>query len=251
MNKQKISFRRKILIITGILILIAAVIFFLLYNGILRFVYPELLGYTVKGIDVAHYQGKIDWKIISGQNIKFAFIKATEGSSHIDEQFIKNISDAKQNGIKVGAYHFFSGESGGKTQADNFINAVSKFQTDLPPVLDFEIPPEKKNDKEKIIAETKIFISEIESYFNIKPIIYTTYESYDIYLLGEFNSYPFWIRDLLKEPKIKNIEWKFWQYSNRGRLKGITGEQKFVDLNVFNGNEDEFINYINGGGNAQ
>lgn len=246
MTKRKLFSRRKILIIIGMIVFIAAVLFFLFYNGILWFVYPSLSGYDIKGIDVAHYQGEIDWEIIAKQNIRFAFVKATEGSSHIDAQFERNMLGANENEIPVGAYHFFSSESGGKTQAENFINAVSVFQTDLPPVLDFEIPPEKKEQKEKIIAEAKIFLTELENYFNIKPIIYTTYESFGVFLQDGFNEYPFWIRDLFGEPKIKDIEWIFWQYSDRGRLKGITGQQKFVDLNVFNGNEEEFEKYISG-----
>ena len=77
--------------------------------------------YDVVGIDVSHYQGKIDWNMIEKQKIDFAFIKATEGSSHIDECFEDNWSNAQDTSLKIGAYHFFSFESSGKKQAKLFL----------------------------------------------------------------------------------------------------------------------------------
>lgn len=43
--------------------------------------------YPMKGVDVSSYQGKIDWAVLAGQGICFAFIKATEGSSFVDPCF--------------------------------------------------------------------------------------------------------------------------------------------------------------------
>ena len=39
--------------------------------------------YPIQGVDVSHYQGAIDWEKLREQQVDFAFIKATEGSSHI------------------------------------------------------------------------------------------------------------------------------------------------------------------------
>ncbi|QYN32190.1 hypothetical protein K1T35_26675 [Pseudonocardia sp. DSM 110487] len=53
----------------------------LVFHGI---VWPNRIfaaGYEVKGVDVAHYQGEIDWEKLASQSIDFAWIKATEGSS--------------------------------------------------------------------------------------------------------------------------------------------------------------------------
>ena len=46
-------------------------------------------GYEVHGVDVSHYQGTIDWDVLS-QDLDFAFIKATEGSTHVDDRFQDN-----------------------------------------------------------------------------------------------------------------------------------------------------------------
>ena len=73
--------------------------------------YPD--GYEVHGIDVSHYQGRIDWEkvrnaTINEEPIRFVFIKATEGKDLMDEYYYHNFREAKENGFVLGAYHFFS-----------------------------------------------------------------------------------------------------------------------------------------------
>ena len=233
-----------IVVISATLLFLAVIIGVLLFNGIIWFVCPEHKGFNVKGIDVSRYQGEINWQEISLQDIKFSFIKATEGTSYVDPKFNENAVSSISNGIHAGAYHFFSAESPGETQAENFIEAILPYSFDLPPVLDFEIS-KSVSDKENVIREALVFLQEIENQFKVKPLIYTTYESYNNFLTIDFDEYPLWFRDLLKEPKINgNRDWVFWQYCNRGRLKGFDRKQKYVDLNVFNGTEEEFETYI-------
>ncbi|AQT43495.1 lysozyme [Bartonella apihabitans] len=66
----------------------------------------SLDNYPVRGIDVSHHQGEIDWHKIKSQNISFAYIKATEGGDFKDPQFKKNWDHALEAGLRVGAYHF-------------------------------------------------------------------------------------------------------------------------------------------------
>ena len=89
---------------------------FLLYHwGILQFNHPDAETYPVQGIDVSTYQGTIDWPVLASNDLTFAFIKATEGSSFQDEKFKYNWENAGKTHLKVGAYHFFSYETSGAT----------------------------------------------------------------------------------------------------------------------------------------
>ena len=52
-------------------------------------------GYKVHGIDISHYQGKINWEMLKqtrqGQfPIQFIFMKATEGGDYSDKKFVAN-----------------------------------------------------------------------------------------------------------------------------------------------------------------
>lgn len=62
---------------------------FFLYTGVILFNHPSKDAYPVRGVDVSHYQGNIDWKVLSEQDIQFAYIKATEGDNFIDKNFLR------------------------------------------------------------------------------------------------------------------------------------------------------------------
>lgn len=218
---------------------------FLVYNGFIWFNTPSKSKFPIRGIDVSNHQGVINWKEVKSQHCNFAFIKATEGMDYIDKYFIENWEEAKKAGIRRGAYHFFTFRSSGLDQAENFINTVPNEKGCLPPVIDIEFGGNSKNipKKESLIKELNDFIAKIESHYGRRPILYVTYESYNRYIIGEFEGLDIWIRDIVKYPRLKDKrQWLFWQYSNRGRIKGIKG---FVDLNVFNGDMADFRKLLN------
>ncbi len=196
---------------------------------------------------MSSYQGAIDWETISSQNIDFAFIKATEGSSYVDSYFEYNYVQALKTELHVGAYHFFSFDSSGQTQADNFIKTVKKSENMLPPVVDFEFYGDKEKNlpnAEIVRAELTVLLNELENYYNMRPIIYATEKAYNFYLDGHYTSYDLWIRNVFSNPKtFSDQEWTFWQYTNREKLKGYDGEEKYIDMNVFNGSLEDFNCY--------
>ncbi len=238
--------KRKVLIpiFIAVLLVIAIVFGLLFYNGILLINNPNHDRFPVRGVDLSSYQGEVDFNILAQNDIDFCFIKATEGSSFVDKKFNANYENAQKTELFVGAYHFFSFESGGKEQAEHFIKNVKVINKMLPPVVDLEFYGDffkNKPEKEKVQKELNAFIDEIYKHYKIKPIIYATKDSYDLYLSGKYKEYDIWIRDILSSPKLSDgREWTFWQYTNRARLTGYSGREKYIDVNVFNGTKEEF-----------
>src|SRR5215831_10697695 len=68
---------------------------------------PSERKYPYQGIDVSHHQGHIAWTKLPRQGVDFAYIKATEGSDHVDKRFSINWRAAHAAGVRRGAYHFF------------------------------------------------------------------------------------------------------------------------------------------------
>lgn len=245
--KKRIPIKRVSIIILSFLVIITAIAAYLIYSGSILLNNPSNMDYPVRGVDVSSYQGEIDWDILSGQNIHFAFIKATEGSSFVDRNFKYNYENAQKTDLRIGAYHFFSFDSSGETQAENFINIVPITASQLPPVVDFEFYGDKSNnlpDKEATRKELDLLLNILENHYGKKPIIYATEKSYDLYLAGHYTSYDIWIRNVIKKPKeLQHQDWVFWQYTNRERLDGYIGREKYIDMNVFNGTLEEFERY--------
>ena len=238
---------KKVLVALAVLVLAGAAVFFLVFNGNILLNNPSLAEYPVRGVDVSAYQGDIHWPTLADEGISFAFIKATEGSSFVDKKFEYNLENALATDLRVGAYHFFSYDSPGLSQAENFIAAVPDIPGMLPQVVDVEFYGDKeKNPPEAayVHAELSAMLDSLETHYGSKPIIYATEKSYEMFIAHAFEEYNIWIRDVIFQPEFSDgRDWTFWQYTNRARLDGYQGEEKFIDMNVFCGSASEFSEY--------
>ena len=241
MRKKKIFFAAAgvILLLCAMVLLVAAKIWNI--NGLWAASYP------LSGIDVSHYQGEIDWEKAKGQGVDFAFIKATEGSSHVDSQFAISWQQAQEAGVLAGAYHFFSFDSPGATQAELYLETVGDLSGRLIPVIDAEYYGDKKlhpPEREQITGKLQTLLDILEEYYGKKPMIYTTYSFYRRYLEGGFEEYPLWIRNVYYPPFDIGRPWQFWQYSDRGESPGIGGQEKYADWNVFCGDGEALEEFV-------
>lgn len=205
---------------------------------------PDVAAYPVTGTDVSSYQGDIDWPLFAKNGFTFAFIKATEGSSHVDDKFAYNWQQAHKTKLAVGAYHFFSFDSSGATQAANYIKQVPKVKGALPPVVDLEFYGQYSRfnapDAEAVRTELKVMLDALEAHYGVCPIIYTSKRPYEYYIKGHFDDYRLWLTGYHEEPDYSAGEWTFWQYSERGELSGYSGFVRQVDLNVYRGSAADF-----------
>ena len=246
MKKKWVKITALILSVLAVLGVTAVI---LVYNGVIILNGFSARKYEVRGVDVSAYQGEIDWQTLSGQDISFAFIKATEGSNFVDKRFGYNFAQAQATDLAVGAYHFFSYDSEGRTQAEHFIDTVEAFEGMFPPVIDLEFygdyaknPPERKYVDEQL----KTMLSILEEHYGQKPIIYATETSYELYLSGDYAEYDIWIRNVITRPRMSDgRRWTFWQYTNRERLDGYNGDEKYIDVNVFCGGLEGYQEYLN------
>ncbi len=197
--------------------------------------YPD--GYEIRGIDVSHYQGDIDWELLKTAMIekcpvRFIMIKATEGSSRLDTNFKENFRNARDYGFIRGAYHFWSNKSSARAQAAFFLSKVHLLEGDLPPVLDVEYKPAQMST-EDFQQEILAWLHVVEDKYHVKPIIYTYYKFKQKYLnTPVFDDYPYWIAHYYVDKVEYKGKWKFWQHTDAGKLPGIKGH---VDFNLYNG----------------
>ena len=160
-----------VLIITGTILVVLLAIFltvFILAKKKKIFINPWFVNEAKStiGVDVSAHQDTIDMKKLKEQNIQFIYMKATEGSSHQDKKFAENWENAKKANLTSGAYHFFSYDSAGKTQAENFINTVGiDMKNRLLPAVDVEYYGDKEKNppkKEDVVRELKVYLEMLE-----------------------------------------------------------------------------------------
>ncbi len=198
--------------------------------------------YNVHGIDVSRHQGNIDWEAVSKMNknevsVDFAFIKASEGRTVVDEYFKDNWKEVKNAGIMRGAYHFYRTHLTPQEQMNLFIKQVPKLEKgDLPPVLDVEI---KGSISPALMRKNiKTWLVLAERHYGVKPIIYTSWHFFNTYLnTPELRKYPLWIAHYkTTDLNQKTSNWLIWQHTDKAKVNGIRGG---VDFNVFKGNETD------------
>ncbi|MBC8084742.1 MAG: glycoside hydrolase family 25 protein [Hymenobacter sp.] len=198
---------------------------------------PLLTGYSVHGIDVSAYQGRIDWPEVARHRVRFAFIKASEGATMRDARFQRNWREAKSAGVMRGAYHYFQPNRDAEVQAKLFTHNVPLEPGDLPPVLDVEAP--NFHDVAVLRREVSQWLRLVEAHYGVRPIIYSNHSFYRRHLAGHFDEYPLWLAHYeVEKPALPRSKWIIWQHSDEAYVPGIRG---VVDFNVFQGNYNALL----------
>lgn len=191
------------------------------------------------GIDVSHYQNKINWEeVAKDPNAKYAYLKATEGASLVDDTYKYNLKEARRVGIKVGCYHFFSPTAAIDDQFKNLTSTVDLATQDLIPIIDVE--NRGKGSLDDFCNRLRKFLINVEKYYKVKPIIYTSSHFYNKYLRGKFTEYKYMIARYHNEEPVlaDDIQFVMWQFTSEGRIAGIKGpvdRSKF--MNDYNMND--------------
>lgn len=193
------------------------------------------MGTTTRGIDVSHHQGVINWDAVAGSGVRFAFIRVSDGTRSPDTRFTANWGEARRVGILRGAYQYFRPAQDVAAQANLMIAALASDGGELAPVIDVEDAGGRS--AAQITAAVQQWVSMVSAATGRTPIIYTgPYFWRDQVGNPNMSGNPLWIAHYTSRcPLISEdvwSRWDFWQYSETGRVPGITGG---VDMDLFNG----------------
>jgi GH25 family lysozyme M1 (1,4-beta-N-acetylmuramidase) len=211
------------------------------------------------GLDVSSYQRTMDWQRAIDTGAKFAFVKATEGTSIIDPQFAYNWSELRRLGVPHGAYHFFR-PAQPLWQVTQFIDEVDPQQNEMI-VLDIE------NSGGKSRSELTSLVNEavdmVKEYTGRYPLLYSRASFLNAYVnvadlpkldywLAQYrfaNPYPFFTEpypsDKITIPAgVSREQVKFHQGSERGNGRRRGAQSYYIDLDTFLGTEDGLAAYF-------
>jgi lysozyme len=193
----------------------------------------------IRGIDVSHWQGNIRWDLVGATDIRFCYIKATEGTDWSDWKFEFNRDNCAMENIDWGPYHFFLPEYSPLLQARHFLSRVEGWR--LTPAIDVEANY-KGLDYGVVANRTKEMLDYVEEGIGRKPVIYTGGWFWDRMSQQDWaDDYYNWLADyrVISSPRIPigMNHWDIWQHTSKGHVNGISG---YVDLNKFNGTETDY-----------
>jgi len=193
-------------------------------------------GQYLKGIDLSHWNGSVDFRQVRLHGIEVVMLKATEGTNWTDPCLDSYYCGAKKAGLKVGFYHFFLPEDrdNARRQAAHFARQTAAYTADCRYVLDVEanrhnLPPAML--QKAVVA----FIEYFKEITGHTVMLYASHIWLANQLAGsDLYRYPVWIAQWTEKAEPDKLKgwpaWTGWQYSCEGRVPGIKGK---VDLNLF------------------
>lgn len=193
------------------------------------------------GIDVSSHQKNIDWKKVKEDGVEFAILRigyrgyGESGKIVIDSSFEQNYKKAREQGIEIGVYFFSQAISIDevKEEADFVMKNLQGKEIAYPVVYDLE---RIKNDTartdnltEDEITNMMLEFCKIIEQNGYTPCIYGNAKTFTTKTkLEQFNSYQKWYADYQEKP-IYPYEFNIWQYTETGKINGITGN---VDIDI-------------------
>ena len=191
---------------------------------------PKRRTRPVRGVDLSHHQGEVDWARVRRDRIEFAYLKATEGSGFTDPRFLSNARSARSAGLRVGGYHYFSLCSPGAPQAEHFTRVLrSAPARSMPPAVDLELlgncsdPPPRP----ELLDEVRAFIDVVERRTDQQVVVYAYPEFEARYRFAAALDRRQWVRRIGNRPPTR--DWFIWQKNDQAVIAGIAGP---ADLNV-------------------
>lgn len=202
---------------------------------------------TLRGIDVSHHQGAIDWGRVKAAGYVFAVAKATEGLTFKDSRIAANWVGMGQAGLIRGAYHFLRAEAGGVQQARRFVSVVGDPRGALAMV---DVETHAVAGTIPSYLQVHAFVEEFKRLTGGHPILIYT-GKYHWARLGNGDGAhlgPLWHAEydtgseVADGPELDSYGgWSkclIWQWTSSGRVPGIAGN---VDLNTFYGGEKDLL----------
>jgi GH25 family lysozyme M1 (1,4-beta-N-acetylmuramidase) len=196
----------------------------------------------VLGMDVSGYQPGVDWSAAYANGARFAYVKATEGTSYTNPEFSSQYTGSYDVGMIRGAYHFAHPDSSsGTAQADFFVDHGGGWSSDgktLPPALDIEYNPSGATcyglSASSMVSWIRAFSDEVHARTSKYPMIYTTFDWWST-CTGNSSAFaatnPFWIAKYSSTAPTSlpagTSYWTMWQYASSGTFPG--------DQDTFNG----------------
>ncbi|ONK11380.1 lysozyme [Streptomyces sp. MP131-18] len=207
---------------------------------------------TVEGVDVSSHQGNVNWSSLWSSGVRWAYVKATEGTTYENPYFAQQYNGSYDTGMIRGAYHFaLPGNSSGAAQANFFADNGGGWSRDgktLPGVLDIEYNPYGATcyglGQSAMVNWIRDFLDTYHDRTGRYAVIYSTTDWWRTCTgnyAGFANNHPLWIARYASSPGTLPNGWgfyTFWQYTSTGPIVG--------DHNLFNGAQDRLVALANG-----
>ena len=202
--------------------------------------------YRPLGVDASHWNDKVAWDKVAASGVRFAYLKASQGTRIVDARYAHNLRAARKQGISVGSYHFFDYRQDGRKQANWFVSTMTRsggLRDSLPPVVDVEcFSIFGASDQAYVRTQLRAFTDRVTQLTGRPVMVYTGRWSWSE-VTGDaatFGDLPLWIAcwTCPSGPSMPPgwSDWAFWQTGT----KRIPGAGR-LDVSVAQGTDADLL----------
>ena len=166
-----------------------------------------------QGVLVGEVDGAVRFDILRGLGGSFAYLEASRGAKGRDRNFIANLREARGAGLAVGAVHVFDPCLSADRQSANFVIAVPRDRTLLPPAILMEQTaaycPQPVSEA-AIQSELMTLVNQIEAHAGKPAILAPSAEFERRYRVGGRIERRLWLTRSLAQPGYAGRPWTLW-----------------------------------------
>lgn len=196
-------------------------------------------------IDISHWQDFPDFEQVAASGVRGMIHKATEGTTYQDPNRKENCANAAEAGLLISTYYWIK-PGDGRDQTNFYLDTIQ-------PVIGERVCIDYEEAGCSLITLEDAVSTLLDAKKELKITVYSGHllkeqlngrndflaEETDLWLAQYTTGTPSW-------PDETYDQWMLHQYSESGVVPGI--DDTYVDLNNFNGDEKEFIQWISPAG---
>lgn len=200
---------------------------------------------AVLGVDVSSHQGDIDWKRVRADGVEFAILRIgfrgnTAGSLNMDEAFAGNYVEARNAGLRVGAYFFSQAisEQEAREEAAYTLRLLDGVPLELPVFFDWEEAAEGRTGgkaSSEVGGYAAAFCQTLTEGGYQAGVYFNQRYGYSIMHLENLLDHAFWIAEYA-DCQSFSFRTELWQFTGSGHVDGI---DTIVDMDLLYQSEEE------------
>ena len=198
-----------------------------------------LSGPYLRGIDISHWQGDVDWQQVKAAGVEFVILRlgqrgAEQGLLTADTRAQEYYEGARAAGLKIGAYFFSQAVTPEEAveEAQFARSIMDGWTLDMPLAYDWEQYAQNGRTNQvtgDMLTQCTLAFCETVAQAGFTPMVYFNKDQARRIDLLALADYEFWLAMYESEMDYPH-RINMWQFSAKGSIPGITGD---VDMNLY------------------
>jgi len=192
---------------------------------------PKRELYPVQGVEIGAPDGTADWNALRATGADFAYLDASAGAFARDPAFSRNLRQAREAGLKIGAVHRYDPCQPGDRQAANFVIVVPRDNAMLPAAVELEGSadqcPVATSDAE-IESELMIFLNQVETHTGQQTLLKLGSEFEARHAMAAKIERNLWLERDIFEPDYAGRPWTLWTANTARDSDHVAGKLRWI-----------------------